>query len=573
MRVEEERREKLSEADGRGGTDCGPPGDLVEDVSQDARQTKVEYLSCEWIESRLVLDQKILKFCCIGHSGPKGYVPVCDYDGGELPVEKILAARQKLIEDNNSAKDTLCKGCHFLQKKDWKAERKTKALIDQVYVSSFSICNLHCRYCFVYLDEFTPISNVAGYPLLPVFKELVEKGHLDPHGYIEWGGGEPTIVKGFAEIMRMLMHTGHTQQVHTSSVKFSPELAEALRLGKVRAVTSVDAGTRQTYEDVKGRDRFDIVWESVEKYARTGGDMTVKYILRENNSDAENVRQFIARCRGAGVKNLVLTPDFREIAQGQVSEETVYGFALMVDEAKRNGIPVTIRDEYLNPEQMRMVTRYIPLRWKGWKYRLHRAATAARRKASALAKRIRVLLDAGKTRRAIEEAESLLEKETAVVHPLQFLDEPAGREERILDLLERQTLTPHPRLRQKLTQLVNFRSTCTDEPTVLGVAEGAWTVGGKPGYVVVDATDSTEAVSKDVWFKCWAEQRDFPIRMTISDGDEEDFEYTFFQGHDLRVPLPAVPAGESRIFSVRTDKTWRISGDPRDLGVKIVTRI
>src|SRR5688572_8742689 len=457
----------------------------------------MEYVSCEWIESRLVLDQKILKFCCIGHSGPKGYVPVCDYDGGELPVEKILAARKKLIEDNNSGKETLCTGCHFLQKKDWKAERKTTALIDQVYVSSFSICNLHCRYCFVYLDEFTSVSNVAGYPLLPVFEELIEKGHLDPHGYIEWGGGEPTIVKGFAEIMRMLMRTGHSQQVHTSSVKFSPELAEGLRLGKVRAVTSVDAGTRESYKEVKGRDRFEIVWENVEKYARTGGDMTVKYILRHNNSNAENVRQFVARCRAAGVKKVVLTPDFREIAQEQVSEETIYAFALMVDEARRQGIPVQIRDEYLNPEQMRMVTKYIPLRWKGWKYRLHQAVTAVREAAAALVKKARLLRAAGKTRRAIEEAESLLEKEASVVHPLQFLDEPAGREEKILGLLEHQTLTPHPRLRQKLTELVNSRATNTDEPAVLGVAGDAWTVGGKPAYVVVDATNSREAVSKD----------------------------------------------------------------------------
>ena len=82
----------------------------------------MEYKSCDWIESRLVLDQKILKFCCIGHSGPKGYVPVCDYDGGPLPVEKILEARQKLIEQNNTpGVETLCTGCHFLQKKDWKA--------------------------------------------------------------------------------------------------------------------------------------------------------------------------------------------------------------------------------------------------------------------------------------------------------------------------------------------------------------------------------------------------------------------------------------------------------------------
>jgi molybdenum cofactor biosynthesis enzyme MoaA len=536
----------------------------------------MEYVSCEWIESRVVLEQKHLKFCCIGHSGHKGYVPICEYDGGEIPADKILAARAKLIEENNGDGDTLCKGCHFLQKKDWHKERKTTALLDTVYVSSFSICNLHCRYCFVYLNEFTEVSHVAGYPLLPVFEDLVNKGHLAPDGKIEWGGGEPTIVKGFAEIMRMLMRTGHTQQIHTSSVKFSPELAEALRLGKVQAVTSVDAGTRETYKEVKGRDRFDVVWENVEKYARTGGNMSAKYILRENNSDEKNIREFIARCQGAGIKNLVLTPDFREIAQEQVTEETIYGFALMVHEAERHGIPVMIRDEYLNPEQMEMVKKYVPLRWMGWRYRVHQAVASAKKALASLGKKARALRDAGRTRRAIQQAESLLEKEASIVHPLQLLDEPANREAPILELLERQTLTPHPRLRSRLTELVSARNSGSRlDPTILGISADCWTLDGKPGYVIVDATTSPQPVSKDMWFTCWASPADFPVRMTISDGTNEDFEYTFMEPIQLRVPMPEVPAGESRIFAVKTDKAWRRTdlNDPRNLGVQITTSI
>lgn len=533
----------------------------------------MEYVSCEWIESRLVLEQRHLKFCCIGHSGYKGYVPICEYDGGPIPADKILEARRKLIEENNSDRDTLCKGCHFLVKKDWDAERKSKALLDTVYVSNFSICNLHCRYCFVYLDEFTEVSHVAGYPLLPVFEELVQKGHLAPDGYIEWGGGEPTIVKGFAEIMRMLMQTGHKQQIHTSSVKFSPELEEALRLGKVRAVTSVDAGKRETYQEVKGRDRFEVVWENVEKYARSGGDMSVKYILRNNNSDEENIRNFIARCRGARVRKVILTPDFREIAQEQVTEETIYGFALMVDEAQRNGIPVLIRDEYLNPEQMRMVTRYIPLAQRGWRYHLRRRATAALKRGVGLAKRARALAAALETRRAIAETESMLEKEAAIVHPAERLLQPPEHANRVLGLLEHQTRFPDQELCSRLTELVTFHGNRTDEPTVLGVSQDSWTCGGKPGYVIVDARGSRLPVTRDVWFHCCAKPGDFPVRMTISDGVHEAFEYTFLESQRLRVPLPEVPPGESRIYSVKTDKTLITENDARQLGVRITTSI
>jgi hypothetical protein len=63
--------------------------------------------------------------------------------------------------------------------------------------------------------------------------------------------------------------------------------------------------------------------------------------------------------------------------------------------------------------------------------------------------------------------------------------------------------------------------------------------------------------------------------MTISDGIDEDFEHTFLEPNELRVPLPEVPAGESRVFQVRTDKTWCRPDldDPRTLGVRIMTSI
>jgi molybdenum cofactor biosynthesis enzyme MoaA len=524
----------------------------------------VEYTSCEWIESKLVLEQRQLKFCCIGHSGSKGYVPICDYEGGALPADEIRAARARLIAANNGPGDSPCKGCHFLQKKDWAAARRSQALIEKVYVSNFSICNLQCRYCFVYLEEFTPTSNVAGYPLLPVFQELLAKGYLAADGEVEWGGGEPTIVKNFAEIMRLLMERGHRQQVHTSSVKFSPELEEGLRLGMVKSVTSVDAGTRETYEEVKGRDRFEVVWQNVEKYARTGGDMTVKYILRHNNSDERNIRAFMARCHAAGVRNVVLTPDFREIAQQQVSEETIYGFALMVQEAERHGIPVLIRDEYLSPEQMRMVMRYIPLRQKASRYRLRRGWAKLRALVAQRARGWRARRNAAKAVPALGTAETLLAEKETLIHPLQLVDEQP-----VLELLEQYTLYPHPRLRHKLVELAGARNPVPgEEAQVLGVHFDSWTVDGKPGYVVVDATHSREPVTRDLWFMCWADRSQLPIRMTISDGVGDDIVFNFLEPTNLRLPLTA-PAGESRIFTVSYDKTWRAPSDPRQLGIRI----
>ncbi|MBM3977908.1 MAG: radical SAM protein, partial [Planctomycetes bacterium] len=371
---------------------------------QDARAS-MEYLSCEWIESRVVLELKELKFCCIGHSGNKGYVPMTPYTGGPLPVEEIKKARRRLIAlNNNPQADSGCKGCHFLVKKDWRSEKKTEALFHSVYLSSFSICNLACRYCFVYLREFTEVSNVAGYPLLPVFRQMIEQGHLDKHAYIEWGGGEPTIVKDFAELMRLLMEQGYEQQIHTSSVKYSPELEQGLRSGHVRAVTSVDAGTRETYLEVKGRDRFDIVWENVRRYCASGGDMTIKYILRKNNSDERNVRAFWELVRQAGPRRVVITPDFRELTQNELTEETIYAYALMDSEARKAGMPLELRDEYVNPEQMKTLTKYIPLELHEDEYRAAVERLRSEAEAAEAARVARIRAQAQSTAAAVRRA-------------------------------------------------------------------------------------------------------------------------------------------------------------------------
>jgi molybdenum cofactor biosynthesis enzyme MoaA len=539
----------------------------------------MEYLSCEWIESRVVLELKELKFCCIGHSGNKGYVPMTPYAGGPLPVEEIRRARRRLTALNNDPRaDSGCKGCHYLVKKDWQGERKTDALFHSVYLSSFSICNLSCRYCFVYLREFTEQSNVAGYPLLPVFREMIEKGYLDPRAYIEWGGGEPTIVKDFAELMRLLLEHGYEQQIHTSAVKFSPELEQGLRTGHVRAVTSVDAGTREAYLEVKGRDRFDVVWENVRRYCASGGDMTIKYILRKNNSDERNVGGFWARVREARPRQVVITPDFRELTQDELTEETIFAYALMEAAARRAGIPLEMRDEYANPAQMARLTKYVPLERHEAEYRAtsdrlaEAGREAQRQRAALLAARAPI------SGEALRRAGELAARAADIVHPFQLAGVPGADQQALLELFEEQTRFPDPALRERLTEIAcsgRVPARRSDEVTVLGTSTDDWTLDGKPGYIVVDARSSATPVVRDLWFTCRAQPEDLPVRLSISDGEGRDIAFKYLEPVEQRVELPAVPPGQSRIYAVRTDRTWTPRGglDRRRLGVQITDRI
>lgn len=536
----------------------------------------MEYKSCEWIESRVVMAIDYLQYCCIPHSGNKGYVKMVPYRGGELPVEAIKEARRSLTELNNiEGVETPCTGCHFLQKKDWDALRKSKALFDTVYVANFTICNLRCRYCFVYINEAEDRPDV-DYDVLPVFRELLEKGMLDPAGYVEWGGGEPTILPTFPALMALLKQYGLRQQIHTSGVRFSPEIEEGLKGGLLQVVTSIDSGTRETYLKVKGRDRHDVVWENMARYARTGGNMALKYILRHDNSDPENVRQFVQKAKAAGIKRIAITPDMREIAQNTVSEETIYAFALMVHEAKSLGLEPQIRDEYLNPADMAKVSKYIPLPLKGWRYRLHQSG----RRLGEVAKNARRSLerrkDSPRMREAILLARRTSKRGKGVLHPFQLLSE--APDSKVLQLLDYQTKSPDPELLLNLKEIVSKKLVAghpnkDGRTVVLGVTKDAWTTNGDPGFILVNGEGLEKPLVQEVWLACYAKQHELPLRVSVSDGVHEGFQYVFLSPERVRMELPAVPAGETTLFSVRTDKTWAFNERQGSYGVQITTRM
>jgi len=536
----------------------------------------MEYKSCEWIESRVVMAIDYLQYCCIPHSGNKGYVKMVPYKGGELPVEAIKEARRSLIELNNiEGVETPCTGCHFLQKKDWDALRKTKALFDTVYIANFTICNLRCRYCFVYINEAEDRPDV-DYDVLPVFKEMLEKGLLDPSAYVEWGGGEPTILPTFPELQALLKQYNLRQQIHTSGVRYSPEIEEGLRSGLLQVVTSIDSGTRETYLKVKGRDRHDVVWENMARYAAAGGNMALKYILRHDNSDPENVRQFVQKAKAAGIKNIAITPDMREIAQGTVSEETIYAFALMVHEAKSLGLEPQIRDEYLNPADMAKVSKYIPLPVKGWRYRLLRSRRGLGKLARNARRGIERRRDSARMRQAIQLARRTSKRGKGVLHPFQLLSETP--DSKVLELLDYQSKSPDAELLANLKEIVSKKLVAghpnkDGRTVVLGVTKDAWTTNGDPGFILVNGEGLEKPLVQEIWLACYAEQRELPLRVHVSDGVNEGFQYLFLSPERVRMELPAVPAGQTALFSVRTDKTWAFHDRPGSYGVQITTRM
>jgi hypothetical protein len=530
---------------------------------------RMEYYSCEWIEERLCLLISHLQWCGIQHScGAKGLVQICEFDGGKLPIDEINRSRRELTERNNERDaDSPCKGCFFLKKRKWE-QPKGNARFREIWLDSYSICNLACEYCYTIKDERWELRK-NGYELLPILQDMLKEGRFKKDARLVWGGGEPTVKSDFRAIAQTMLDHGFHQQIFTNAVCFADVIEEGLAQGKMSVTTSIDAGTRETYARIRGKDLLDVVWKNLARYARTGGYVIAKYIIRDGNSHPTDIREFVRMARRSGIRWICLSPDGEEVAQDSMSEETLFAFGLLLHEAKKQGIEhCWIGHDIVNSETMARLSTYVPLEKRRWRYRRFKAKRLLSEVARKVQRTGRLLRAAPATWRAIARAEACIRDPRSA--PLTTVRE----------LLDHQTRYPDRRLASRLADI----GTMHDIPeqrvqgrvTMLDLTDDSFTHDCLPCFILLDNRSSQEPLHQKLWIAChvpaWAS---LPIAVTVEDGASADFTHTFHQADRIQRTLPPVPPGQVGIFAVRTDRCWTPSTvvpesqDPRSLGVRL----
>jgi molybdenum cofactor biosynthesis enzyme MoaA len=266
-----------------------------------------EYYSCEWIEGGIAFNVRSLHTCLIAHHHT-GHPLITDFRGGEFPLEKVLAMRERIREANRNGGYPACQGCAHLKKRAW--PRPTHA-IHIVGIAHYMHCNIKCTYCFLQTQDPAPFAaGFRPYPLLPVVRGLIDSGRLAPDAIIDWGGGEPTVYKEFDELLELLLAHGTFHYVHTNGTRLPEAVRRTSAPQRVHVICSVDAGRPETYLLIKKRDYLDRVWANLGDYVRLGVKVTLKYIVKaENCADAE-LEAFLARAVASGAPELIVDIDY-----------------------------------------------------------------------------------------------------------------------------------------------------------------------------------------------------------------------------------------------------------------------
>ncbi len=222
------------------------------------------YYSCPWIEHGIVFFQYKLAHCChCGHQSGGHALIRNNYTGQALNWERIFQVKDIYRKFHKKGKiNTACMDCPYLKEDNWDNGR----YIDHLYISHWTNCNSRCIYCY---EAQNPESfNNDNYNVLPYIKEMYSRGILRRESEISFGGGEPTLLKEFDNIVKFFMDNFFIRcRVHTSGIRYSPALADAINTLLAYVVVSVDSGSRETFKQIKRVDCYDKVCDNVRKYA------------------------------------------------------------------------------------------------------------------------------------------------------------------------------------------------------------------------------------------------------------------------------------------------------------------
>lgn len=287
----------------------------------DTNDSEASYYSCHELEGAVTFIHGAITMCGHVHSTNKGMPFISEYKGGDIPIDIIKKARADLIKKNQTDEDTPCKGCQFLQKANWK---QNDHLIDNITIGYYTPCNLRCSYCYItsYSQEEEKKFNIPPYNMTDTLKKLIDNKLLASNCTAWLTGGEPTSFIDFKEIMTLLVDNNIKTTIGTNCTRKPIDIVrKGLQNGNVEILCSVDAGTRETYKEVKGRDRYEDVWKNIKEYNNINDkNVVIKYIFMDNNCSENEVIEFINMCQKTNVKNISISRDILQY-EGALSSE------------------------------------------------------------------------------------------------------------------------------------------------------------------------------------------------------------------------------------------------------------
>lgn len=282
----------------------------------------MEYTCCEYIHSALAFYPDKVVCCHDKSNAPIIYIP----KDKKLSLTDIENNRLELIEKCKKGEiPKECEGCYRLQKKEWE-----NSLIKFLRIEHSTACDLKCIYC----DFSKNPENYCGekhvtakYEVFPLLKEMFKKKKFNnPNVFIS--GGEPTCLKEFDDILKLFLKNPVGEIFMMSSgIKFNKFVNELLKKEKITLEIACDAGSKETYNKIKGLDIYEKHIEVLKKYVDTVKKnapyrVINKYVLVNGINDfQEEIEQWLINSKRAFSWYVKLDLDWKNLDNKELTDK------------------------------------------------------------------------------------------------------------------------------------------------------------------------------------------------------------------------------------------------------------
>ena len=191
-------------------------------------------------------------------------------------------------------------------------------------------CNQNCSFC-AYRHcgkEFDAVSTMP----MPRMRELLsEFKHIGIKAIEITGGGEPMLHPNIDEIVEETYVHGMKLALVTNGSLMTPEQCHGYPNFLTWMRISVDAGTEETYREMRKSNDWERVWRTIQLLATEKKHMTLGLGFVVNDQNYREVYQFCKMAARAGVDNVriavAFTPKGRSLINNKMSRDVIMDLA------------------------------------------------------------------------------------------------------------------------------------------------------------------------------------------------------------------------------------------------------
>ena len=283
--------------------------------------------SCDYIERGISFLVDGLYCCCLS-SGNSGILidssilnSYEDIQSHELYDLIIKERKQYFLALNGKISRPLghCNDCIFLCEKPFRevtfSSLGGKSGLQVIDDQSSMICNHKCVYCggkqyACQYDNRIVLKTIEGF----VSKKKPS------FFFIAINSGEPSLRKDLDELLDyLMMQQLENVNIYSNASIYSKGIEKSLKNNQVKLITSVDAGTRETYKSVHRADDYSRVINNLISYSVMGNGkhIRIKYIVLddESNTSDDDLFGFLYAALLIKPEDISILPQFRDISE------------------------------------------------------------------------------------------------------------------------------------------------------------------------------------------------------------------------------------------------------------------